>query len=79
MSDKADNDIVIECSPYGDSETEIMNLKNPSYEIISMPDIFEYEKSMSIFIYVVSALGLLGFFCGFEIRTKYIRVEIQVF
>ena len=62
MSDKADNDIVIECSPYGDSETEIMNLKNPSYEIISMPDIFEYEKSMSIFIYVVSALGLLGFF-----------------
>lgn len=62
MASEADNDIVIECSPYGDSETEIVNLKNPSYEIISMPDLFEYEKSLSIFIYVVSALGLLGFF-----------------
>lgn len=62
MANEADNNIVIECSPYGDSETEIMNLKNPSYEIISMPDIFEYEKSVSIFIYVISALGLLGFF-----------------
>lgn len=70
MSDKVDNDIVIECSPYGDSETEIMNLKNPSYEIISMPDIFEYEKSLSVFIYVVSALGLVGLFVFLIFRMK---------
>ena len=62
MANEANKDIVIECSPYGDTETEIVNLKTPSYEIISMPDLFEYEKSLSIFIYVVSALGLLGFF-----------------
>ena len=33
MSNETDNNIVIECSPYGDSEIEIMNLKPPSYDI----------------------------------------------
>jgi protein-S-isoprenylcysteine O-methyltransferase Ste14 len=58
MANESENNIVIECSPYGDSEIEILNLKSPSYEIISMPNIFDYEKSLNIFITV--AIALLG-------------------
>ena len=58
MVNESENNIVIECSPYGDSEIEILNLKSPSYEIISMPNIFDYEKSLNIFITV--AIALLG-------------------
>ena len=55
----ADDDIVIECSPYGDSETEILNLKTASYEIKSMPNIFDYEKSLSGFIGIVISMSVI--------------------
>jgi hypothetical protein len=57
MSNDDKNQLVIECSPFNDSETEIHNLKSPSYEIMSMPDIFDYEKSLSVFLLVVGILG----------------------
>lgn len=59
MANEADNNIVIECSPYGDSNTEILNLKSPSYEIISMPNIFDYENTLNIFISTVFGIALL--------------------
>lgn len=58
MTSAGDNNIVIECSPYGDSETEIVNLKSPSYELISMPNIFDYENSISVFISVITLIGI---------------------
>jgi len=64
MSNENNKDIVIECSPYGDRETEIINLKNPSYEIISMPNIFDYETHLDFFImfvFVSAFTILIGF------------------
>lgn len=59
MVNESDNNIVIECSPYGDSETEILNLKSPSYEIISMPNVFDYENTLNLFILFTSGFFLL--------------------
>ena len=58
MASAEDKDIVIECSPYSDTNVEIKNLKSPSYEIISTPDIFDYKNSISVFINVISLIGI---------------------
>ena len=50
MASAQDNNIVIECSPYGDSETEIVNLKTPSFELIPMGNILDFGNSISFFI-----------------------------
>ena len=51
MASARDNDIVIECSPYSDSETEIRNLKSMSYELIpTIGDIFTTGNSVSNFL-----------------------------
>lgn len=60
MASARDNDIVIECSPYGDSETEIKNLKSMSYELIpTIDDIFTTGDSVSNFVFTFSLAGAL--------------------
>jgi len=79
MANETDNNIVIECSPYGDSEIEILNLKSPSYEIISMPNIFDYEKSLNIFITItIALLGLTIIFLFLKIvvnPSKFVKSD----
>ena len=64
MASAQDNDIVIECSPYSDSETEIKNLKSMSYELIpTIGDIFTTSETVSNFVLTFSiAGGLLALF-----------------
>jgi len=64
MASARDNDIVIECSPYSDSETEIRNLKSMSYELIpTIGDIFATSETVSNFVLTFSiAGGLLAAF-----------------
>ncbi len=58
MASARDNDIVIECSPYSDSETEIKNLKSMSYELIpTIGDIFTTSDSVSNFVFTFSLAG----------------------
>ena len=58
MASARDNDIVIECSPYSDSETEIRNLKSMSYELIpTIGDIFTTSDSVSNFVLTFSLAG----------------------
>jgi hypothetical protein len=62
MASAQDNNIVIECSPYGDSETEIVNLKTPSFELIPMGNILDFGNSINIFIglsYLIGAILIL--------------------
>jgi len=60
MASARDNDIVIECSPYSDSETEIKNLKSMSYELIpTIGDIFTTDNSVSNFVLIFSIAGAL--------------------
>lgn len=61
MASAEDKDIVIECSPYSDTNVEIKNLKSPSYEIISMPDIFEYGEPINIFLQIIFVIFMFGF------------------
>tara|TARA_Y100000992_G_C21100043_1_gene412182 strand:- start:7 stop:723 length:717 start_codon:yes stop_codon:yes gene_type:complete len=61
MASARDNDIVIECSPYGDSETEIVNLKSPSYEIISPIDFFQFGNSVDTFVSIFLLSGIFLF------------------
>lgn len=60
MANETTNIEIIECQPYGDSETEIVNLKPPSYEIISMPNIFDYENTVSDFVTAMMVIAGLG-------------------
>jgi len=60
MANEATNIEIIECQPYGDSETEIVNLKPPSYEIISMPNIFDYESTVRDFVTAMMVIAGLG-------------------
>jgi len=76
MASARDNDIVIECSPYSDSETEIKNLKSMSYELIpTIGDIFTTDNSVSNFVLIFSIAGaLLVLFPKYYIsRNKYIE------
>lgn len=57
MASAQDNNIVIECSPYGDSETEIVNLKTPSFELIPMGNILDFGNSINIIIALCSIFG----------------------
>lgn len=58
MASAQDNDIVIECSPYSDSETEIRNLKSMSYELIpTIGDIFTTSETVSNFVLTFSIAG----------------------
>jgi hypothetical protein len=58
MASARDNDIVIECSPYSDSETEIKNLKTMSYELIpTIGDIFTTSDSVSNFVLALLIAG----------------------
>lgn len=61
MASAEDKDIVIECSPYSDTNVEIKNLKSPSYEIISTPDIFEYGEPINIFLQIIFVIFMFGF------------------
>lgn len=70
MASARDNDIVIECSPYSDSETEIRNLKSMSYELIpTIDDIFTTSETVSNFVLtfwiaeVLLVLFLLILYC----------------
>jgi len=58
MASARDNDIVIECSPYSDSETEIKNLKSMSYELIpTIGDIFTTSETVNNFVLTFSLAG----------------------
>lgn len=59
MASAQDNNIVIECSPYGDSETEIVNLKTPSFELIPMGNILDFGNSINIFIGLSLLIGAI--------------------
>ena len=59
MASARDNNIVIECSPYGDSETEIVNLKTPSFELIPMGKILDFGNSINIFIGLSLLIGAI--------------------
>ena len=62
MASAQDNNIVIECSPYGDSETEIVNLKTPSFELIPMGNILDFGNSIKYFIgssLLIGAISIL--------------------
>lgn len=61
MANESDNDIVIECSPFADSEIDVINLKPPSYEIQSMPNLFDDEESLTIFISTIMGVFILVF------------------
>lgn len=70
MASAQDNNIVIECSPYGDSETEIVNLKTPSFELIPMGNILDFGNSINIFIGLSFLIGLCLFFLFIVIRIR---------
>lgn len=75
MASARDNDIVIECSPYSDSETEIKNLKSMSYELIpTIYDIFTTGDSVSSFVSTfLLAGGLLVLFPLILYIAKYAK------
>lgn len=71
MASARDNNIVIECSPYGDSETEIVNLKTPSFELIPMGNILDFGNSIDIIITLSSifVVVLVFLFIGSKINN----------
>ena len=78
MASARDNDIVIECSPYSDSETEIKNLKSMSYELIpTIGDIFTTDDSVSNFVLAGALLALFPLLYIVKQVLKYIYGRFQ--